>query len=46
MQDGEMIRNDTPEPACDRFPLIVKKGSSIVKVYQVKNPDRVNYPPT
>jgi len=43
MQDSEMIRNDTPEPACDRFPLIVKKGSSIVKVYQVKNRHRVNY---
>src|SRR5438046_2905684 len=43
MQDREMIRNDTPEPACDRFPLIVKKGSSIVKGYQVKNRHRVNY---
>src|SRR6266446_4398280 len=43
MQDSEMIRNDTPEPACDRFPLIVKKGSSVVKVYQVKNRDREKY---
>ena len=43
MQDSEMIRNVAPEPALDRFPLTVKKGHASVKVYEVRNRDRMNY---
>jgi hypothetical protein len=43
MQGDEMIRNVAPEQAADRFPMIVKKGSAVVKVYEVKNRDRKNY---
>jgi integrase len=43
MQDAEMIRNVAQEQAPDRFPMIVRKGHASVKVYEVKNRDRVNY---
>jgi integrase len=37
-----MKRNVTPEKL-DSFPLLVKKGSATVKIYEVKNRDRMNY---
>src|SRR4029078_11828787 len=36
-----MKRNVTPEGP--DFPLLVKKGSATVKIYEVKNRDRKNY---
>jgi integrase len=45
-----MIRNDTSvnhrpgrPPKADPFPLLVRKGSAVVKIYEVKNRDRKNY---
>jgi hypothetical protein len=40
MQVAEMKRNVTPETP--DFPLLVKKGSATVKIYEVKNRDRKN----
>jgi integrase len=42
MQVAEMKRNVTPEKA-DSFPLLVRKGSATVKIYEVKNRDAKNY---
>jgi hypothetical protein len=41
MQVAEMKRNVTPETP--DFPLLVKKGSATVKIYEVKNRDRKIY---
>jgi integrase len=41
MQVAEMKRNVTLESP--DFPLLVKKGSATVKIYEVKNRDRKNY---
>ena len=38
-----MIRNVAHEQAADRFPMIVKKGHASVKIYEVKNRERMNY---
>src|SRR5947207_15647726 len=43
MQDAEMIRNVAQGRAAAEFPLTVKKGHASVKVYEVKNRDRMNY---
>src|SRR4030095_13124072 len=37
-----MKRNVTPEKV-DLFPMLIKKGSATVKIYEVKNRDRQNY---
>src|SRR4029453_10073077 len=37
-----MKRNVTPEKV-DLFPMLIKKGSAVVKIYEVKNRDRKNY---
>jgi hypothetical protein len=41
MQVAEMKRNVTRETP--DFPLLIKKGSATVKIYQVQNRDRKNY---
>jgi integrase len=38
-----MIRNVTHSRTPERFPLIIRKGSANVKIYEVKNRDRKNY---
>src|SRR5436309_15479459 len=52
MQDDEMIRNVArlrfenlvdKQGAKEKFPIIVRKGHASVKIYEVKNRDRVNY---
>src|SRR6266550_3371466 len=40
MQVAEMKRNVTPDST---FPMLIKKGSATVKIYEVKNRDRMNY---
>jgi hypothetical protein len=36
-------RNIMKEQPKDKFPITVKKGDAAVKIYQVKNPEAVNY---
>src|SRR5438552_3280471 len=43
MQDAEMIRNVAQGRAAAEFPLTIKKGHASVKIYAVKNRDRMNY---
>jgi hypothetical protein len=43
MQDAEMRRNVIPEQSPEQFPLSIKKGHATVKIYEVRNRDRLNY---
>ena len=43
MQDAEMIRNVAQGRAAAEFPLTIKKGHASVKIYEVRNRDRMNY---
>jgi hypothetical protein len=43
MQDDEMKRNVTLAERPIEFPLTIKKGHASVKIYEVRNRDRMNY---
>ena len=43
MQVEEMIRNVTQSEAPPQFPIPIKKGHATVKIYEVRNRDKMNY---